>query len=345
VTSACVILCSYRRPRALLDCLRGLAAQTRAPDEVILVLRAEDAESQAALAEAPHSLALRVAPVREPGLVAARNAGLDAARADILVFCDDDTVAAPHWLARVVAHFDRDARVGGVGGRDRCHDGVRFDERRRAQVGRLQWWGRAVGNHHLGFGAPRPVDFLKGANMSFRAAAIAGLRFDTRLRGKGAQPDEDFAFSLSVARAGWTLIYDPEAVVDHYAAADQIRAYVAKHGLDDAKSYAEACHNHALTIWGHLGFSNRIVFRVWAAAIGTSVYPGLVQTFRFFLQGDPAAWLKFRLNQAAIAEVVNLRGGIAGMKVFLLLFLQKKKNLLFLKKKKQKDFISSRIAP
>jgi hypothetical protein len=35
-------------------------------------------------------------------------------------------------------------------------------------------------------------------------------------------------------------------------------------------------------------------------------------------------------------------GKAPGVKVFLLLFFQKKRNLLFLKKKKQKDFCSSR---
>jgi hypothetical protein len=215
-------------------------------------------------------------------------------------------VAAPSWLDRVLAHFIADARVGGVGGRDRCHEGTGFDDRRRRVVGRLQWWGRAIGNHHLGFGAARKVDWLKGANMSFRAAAVRGIWFDTRLRGSGAQAGDDLAFSLAVAGEGWTLVYDPAALMHHYPAADQLRCYVVRNGLDDPQLFAETCFNHSLTLWGRMGGARRAVYLVWASAIGVSTYPGLLQAVRFWWRGDRAAWRKFRLNLAAVFEVVGL---------------------------------------
>jgi len=303
MTTVAVLICTYRRPDALLPCLAGLAAQTRLPDDVILVVRPSDGATHEAMsARAPDGLPWRIVSVHEPGLVAARNAGLAALQSDVVAFCDDDTVASPEWLARVLAHFE-DAAVGGVGGRDRCHDGVAFDDRRRAVVGHLQWWGRAIGNHHLGFGAARRVDFLKGANMSFRAEAVRGRWFDTRLRGKGAQANDDLSFSLSVARGGWKLLYDPAASVDHYAASDQLRAYVVQPGLPDPLSYQETCFNHALILWEHLSPARRAVFAAWSTLIGVGNYPGLLQAVRFWMRGDPAAWRKFRINQAAIREV------------------------------------------
>ena len=298
-----VLICTYRRPDALLPCLAALAAQTRLPDDVILVVRPSDLATHEALAaRAPDGLPWRIVPVHEPGLVAARNAGLAAQHCDVVAFCDDDTVASPEWLARVLAHF-ADPAVGGVGGRDRCNDGHGFDDRQRAVVGHLQWWGRAIGNHHLGFGAARRVDFLKGANMSFRAEAIRGLWFDTRLRGKGAQANDDLSFSLAVARGGWKLLYDPAALVNHYAAADHLRSYVVKPGLPDPVSYGDACFNHAIALWEHMGFSQRVVFMAWATLVGVGNYPGLLQAVRFWLRRDPAAWRKFRINQAALREV------------------------------------------
>jgi GT2 family glycosyltransferase len=302
-----VVICTHRRPAALLACLDGLAAQSRLPDEVLVVVRPSDTETQAALAARPaDGVAWRLVPVDEPGLVAARNAGLAANRCDIITFCDDDTVALPGWLETVAAHFAADARIGGVGGRDRCHDGTGFDDRRRRLVGRLQWWGRAIGNHHLGFGDARRVDFLKGANMSFRASALRGLWFDTRLRGKGAQPHDDFSFSLAVARAGWTLVYDPAALVHHYPAADQSRSYVVRNGLADPALFAESCFNHSLILWERMGGMRRGVYLVWAILIGVSTYPGMLQAVRFWWRGDVAAWHKFRLNLAAVFEVVGL---------------------------------------
>jgi GT2 family glycosyltransferase len=302
-----VVICTHRRPAALLTCLDGLATQSRLPDDVLVVVRPADTATLEALAARPaDGVKWRVVPVHEPGLVAARNAGLAANRCDVVTFCDDDTVAGPDWLACVLAHFAADDRVGGVGGRDRCHDGMAFDDRRRRVVGRLQWWGRAIGNHHLGFGAAREVDFLKGANMSFRAAAVRGLWFDTRLRGKGAQPHDDFLFSLAVAWSGWRLVYDPAALVHHYPAADQLRSYVVRNGLDDPQSYADACFNQSLTLWGRMGGARRAVYLVWASAIGVSNYPGLLQAVRLWWRGDTAAWRKFRLNLGALLEVVGL---------------------------------------
>ena len=78
--------------------------------------------------------------------------------------------------------------------------------------------GKICGNHHLGVGAPRTVSLLKGANMIYRRSAVGGLRFDTRLRGKGAQPCNDLSFSLSVRRTGWKMVYDPRVAVDHFPA-------------------------------------------------------------------------------------------------------------------------------
>lgn len=307
VASIGVVICTYRRPEALLTCLAGLAVQSRLPDDVQVVVRPNDAATLEALAgRKMDGLPVRAVPVHEPGLVAARNAGLAANRSDIVAFCDDDTVASPEWLARVHAHFAGDRAVGGVGGRDRCHDGTAFDDRQRRVVGCVQWWGRTIGNHHLGFGPAREVQYLKGANMSFRAAAIRGLWFDTRLRGKGAQPGDDFAFSLAVGRAGWKLLYDPAAVVDHYAAADQLRSYVVRPGLADPVSYGESCFNQAFTLWNNMGAARRAIYLIWAACIGTSTYPGLVQAIRFQLRGDPAAWRKCLLNLAALRDVVAI---------------------------------------
>ena len=214
--TAAIIIASYRRPAELRRCLLALPAQRRAPEEVIVVARADDAATQALLATAEIRALpwLRPVTVTQPGVVAARNAALDACRSDVVAMIDDDTVPHPDWLERLLAHY-ADPAVGAVGGRDRCHDGTQFDEARAAPVGRLQWFGRPIGNHHRGHGAVRPVDFLKGANMSFRAEAVATLRFDRRLRGRGAGPHEDLAFSLAVRRAGWQVLNDPRATVDH----------------------------------------------------------------------------------------------------------------------------------
>ena len=50
------------------------------------------------------------------GLSGARNTGVGAATGAVIAFLDDDAVAAPGWLASLLAPFD-DPTVGCVGGR------------------------------------------------------------------------------------------------------------------------------------------------------------------------------------------------------------------------------------
>lgn len=309
----CVIICTYRRPDVLARCLDGLAAQSRLPDDVILVVRPTDHATHAVLAARPtDALPWRVVPVDRAGLIAARNAGLAACASDIVAFCDDDTVAGPDWISGIAAHFVADPRLGGLGGRDRCHDGTGFDDRRRRMVGRVQWFGRPVGNHHLGYGAARPVHFLKGANMSYRLRATRGLRFDERLRGAGAQPHDDLAFSLAVHRAGWRLVYDPAvALTHHVASAEAPRTYVASTGLPDAAGFYDCCFNLALTLEDHLHGVRRLACRAWILLIGMRVCPGLLQVARMLPAEGAVAWQKYHLAQRAVTDAVAFRGAPA----------------------------------
>ncbi len=304
VRTIAVVICTYRRPDAVVLCLEALGRQTRLPSDVILVVRPDDEGTHAALSGwAPGALPTRVLAVTRPGLVAARNVGLEACRSDVVAFCDDDTVAHPEWLARIMAHFEADPALGGLGGRDRCHDGTAFDERQRHPVGRLQWFGRAIGNHHLGRGAPQEVQILKGANMTYRTEAIGPMRFDGRLRGKGAQAHDDLAFSLTLHRRGWRLLYDPAVAMDHYCSRpDQPRAYVAGRTLPDAQALADASYNYVLAIWPSLPPAGKAVSLTWFFLVGMRVCPGLMQAVRLTPSQRLVAWQKFAISQRGVLE-------------------------------------------
>ena len=177
--SLSVVVPTYRRPEDLVRCLEALKKQSRSADEVLVVARKTDIDTWTKLQQFnPGPLPLKTLGVTVPGSVAALNTALDAVKGEIIVFTDDD--AAPHtdWLARIEAHFSADDQIGGVGGRDWIHvNGKPLCGRPCKIVGKLQWFGRTIGNHHQGEGPPREVDILKGVNMSFRRTAIAHLRF------------------------------------------------------------------------------------------------------------------------------------------------------------------------
>ena len=183
-----VVVPTYRRPTDLARCLNALGQQTRPIDEVIVTIRDIDSATWEFMAEfGDRTLPLQTIRVEEPGVIAAMNLAFAHAKGEIIALTDDDAAPRPDWTARLEAHFLADDRVGGVGGRDWVHQGGQTLDDARPVVGKLQWFGRVIGNHHLGVGAAQSVDVLKGVNMAWRRSAIDGRRFDDRLRGTGAQ--------------------------------------------------------------------------------------------------------------------------------------------------------------
>jgi len=275
-----VLIPTYLRPQDLARCLKALQKQTRLADEVLVVVRDIDVETWAFFKVFnPAPLPLRIVMVNIPGQVAALNAGLDSAQGDTIAITDDDAVPRTDWLARIETHFLSDNRVGGVGGRDWMYYGTELADGARELVGRVQWFGRVVGNHHFGIGEPREVDVLKGVNMSYRRTAITGLRFDQRLKGTGAQVHNELAFSFAVKQAGWKLIYDPMIVVDHYLAQ---RFDEDQRDKFNPTALSNQVHNETLALLEYLPPLRRSVFLTWATLVGTRDSLGFVQWLRFF---------------------------------------------------------------
>ena len=176
-----VVVPTYARPAELARCLASIRAQTIAPHEVLVTVRNTDVATRPVVeALAATWPQLRIVSVTRAGVVAAMNAALDSATGDIFALTDDDAEPAADWLERMGRVFDLETDVGGVGGKD-LQSGVAD---RRSDVGRLQWFGRVIGNHHTGTGAARDVDVLKGACCAFRMNALRTIRFDQRLRGQ-----------------------------------------------------------------------------------------------------------------------------------------------------------------
>jgi len=264
------------------------------PDEVLVVARDTDSETKALLQSLDlSSLVLRTVTVKLPGQLAAMNAALSVARGDIIAITDDDAAPHPDCLARIEAHFQADSKLGGVGGRDWLYHGERLEGGARKTVGKVQWFGRVVGNHHLGVGGPKEVDVLKGVNMSYQRTFLQGMHFDERLRGAGAQVHNDMAFSLAVKRAGWKLIYDPAVAVNHYPAPcldeDQRHRF-------SAEALSDMVHNETLILLEYLLPLRRLAFAVWALFVGTRSAFGVVQWLRFLPHEGRLAGMKLRAS-------------------------------------------------
>lgn len=285
-----VLVPTFRRPADLARCLVALQQQERAVEEVVVVARPDDTATHECLRDpaVKGALPLSVVPIEQPGQVAALNRGLDAASGDVIAIIDDDAAPHPDWAARIAAAFEGDAGLGALGGRDWIHVDGRVLDGEKALIGTVMWSGKVVGNHHLGVGAAREVDVLKGANMSYRREAIRGIRFDARLRGAGAQVHNDMAFSMSVQRAGWKVVYDPCVAVDHF-----VGKRFDEDGRD-AQTLAAVCNsafNFHLTLREHLPPLRREAAWWGYALIGTRTYPGVAHVMLALLSRRGGAQL------------------------------------------------------
>ena len=255
-----VIVPSYRRPRDLERCLEALAAQSRPPDEILIVLRETDSPTQQLVARFQGKLRSLVAvPVVEPGLIQAMNCGLANAKGDFIVFTDDDSEPEADWLERIERTFE-DERIGAVGGRDWLQlpdEPALFAPAEVTKVGVLSWYGKQHGNHHCPLrGHARTVMFLKGVNMAYRTSALGKYRVDTRLRGTGAQVGSELDLCMHIRRSGSKVLFDDRILVKHYSSArpgGEDRTDV------DGQIWKDTCYNTHYLVAKHFGW-----FQAWS---------------------------------------------------------------------------------
>jgi glycosyltransferase involved in cell wall biosynthesis len=190
-----VIVCAYNEERYVAACLHSLLAQTRLPDEVILVNNASTDRTGDIARAIP---GVRVIDEARKGLVMAREAGRLAATGDVLAYLDADCRAPLWWLERVERRFARSPRVVAVTGPYRFYD--------------WDWWGRlliraydmtlAPATHVLVQYVLRIGAILYGGNFAVRADGLAKIGgFDTSIEFHGE--DTNLARRLSAVGRVW----------------------------------------------------------------------------------------------------------------------------------------------
>jgi peptidoglycan-N-acetylglucosamine deacetylase len=109
-----VILPAYNEEQLLARCLTSLLNQDCTDDYEVIVVDNASTDGTRAIA---HEFGVRVISCAERGAFPARQAGARAARGEILVQADADTVYPADWLSRLAAHFARRPNLVALGGR------------------------------------------------------------------------------------------------------------------------------------------------------------------------------------------------------------------------------------
>jgi GT2 family glycosyltransferase len=204
-----VVLCTYNRAALLAPALQRLLSQSAdAPlYEVVLVDNNSVDETRAVI---ERYIASSVTPVRyvfEPrqGLSNARNAGIAAARSEIVAFTDDDVLVAEDWVQVIKRAFDEHPDIECLGGRILPV----WPSTPPAWLTRLHWVGplalQDCGDHPFIVDARRPV-CVAGANFAFRKRVFARLG----LFSPDFPRSEDTEFMLRLWRTGAGALYVPE---------------------------------------------------------------------------------------------------------------------------------------
>jgi glycosyltransferase involved in cell wall biosynthesis len=114
-----VIVCAYNEDRFLSACLHSLLAQTRPPDEIIVVNNASTDRTGAIARSIP---GVRVVDEPDKGLVVARETGRRHASGELLAFVDADCRAPLRWVERLEQRFRKYPAIVGVTGPYRFYD-------------------------------------------------------------------------------------------------------------------------------------------------------------------------------------------------------------------------------
>jgi glycosyltransferase involved in cell wall biosynthesis len=170
-----VIVCAHNEARYLPACLHSVLAQSRVPDEILVINNASTDETPVVASQIPH-----VIVVDEPrkGLVVAREAGRRRATGDVLIYLDADCRAPLTWVECIERRFARDAALIALSGPYRYYD--------------WDWVGRALIRAYDFTLAPATQLLVKyllrmgtifyGGNFAVRRDALAAIGgFDTSI--------------------------------------------------------------------------------------------------------------------------------------------------------------------
>lgn len=216
-----VVICTYNRCFTLARALDSVAAQLL-PDsvswEVVVVDNNSCDQTREVVEDYGRRFPGRFRYVFEPhqGLSRARNAGIHAARGEIIAFTDDDVIADSNWLRNLTASLF-DGKCAGAGGRIVPPPDFTPPDW-YAMDGTMDLPGAFLPLFDLGNETCEMKKAPYGANMAFHKSMFEKhgmFRVDLGRFGDNLLMGEDTNFGNLLISAGEVLRYEPSALVQH----------------------------------------------------------------------------------------------------------------------------------
>lgn len=221
-----IVISTRDRASSLRRCLESCIRLDYPSYEIIVVDNAPSTPATRQVVETlRHTLPVHYVLEQRPGLSIAHNTGALIAKGELLAFTDDDVEVDPDWLKQLVTGFQVAPGVGCVTGAILPAELVT-----PAQVLLEEFGGYYRGSDVLLFdladNRPKGLPLFPysggiyggGANMAFTRRALGAIGgFDPALgAGTKAMGGDDLAAFFDVIASGFTLVYQPSAVVRHY---------------------------------------------------------------------------------------------------------------------------------
>ncbi len=223
-----VVICTLNGAKRLARCLTAVRNQSLGRNFQLIVVDDGSTDHSAEVAAAFDAEVIRHETNR--GVAAARNTGLDAARAPIVASLDDDCEAEPDWLERLLAGLvDGVAGVGGsvlpapsdgyFGGyleRNNPLAPLEIDlaSNTRIVYRFLRYLLRNARPAPLG---ERPVHAFATANAAFRLTVLRDLGgFDENFCGGEGGEDIDLCLRIGDKYGPGALRFEPSAIIHHH---------------------------------------------------------------------------------------------------------------------------------
>jgi glycosyltransferase involved in cell wall biosynthesis len=271
-----LVICTYNRADILPRCLSAACRQTipLSDYQVVIVDNASTDHTRHVVKQFGGPRGLDIHYVYHPvkGLSHARNAGMAAACAPILVYIDDDAIAAPDLLWHLLRTFDSHERAACAGGR--------IDITLPAQL--PKWYSSFFDGYYSKFDlgttevtkAQEIWQYPFGANIAFRSEPLRSIGgFNTTMGriGKDYSGGEEIDAVIRLAQLGYEVFYNPAAVVRHVILPSRVHwAHIAKSALAAGKSWAyyemellPGKHGLKGDIWAMLATIRQMAGAVW----------------------------------------------------------------------------------
>jgi GT2 family glycosyltransferase len=243
-----LIICTYMRPKPLLQLLQSVSEQTLYPDEILIIDGSTNGETQRIVtANFFKNLNYFLVPNEHRGLTKQRNFGIARVglNMEVVCFLDDDTVLEKEYFEELLNTYKVYPEALGVGGY--IHNETKWEDvgvNYKPKINEFYFdgWKRKEGSRFIlrkkmgldsdcppGFSSlfshGRSVGFLPpngkiyeveqfmGGVSSFRKPIFERFQFSTYFEGYGLYEDADFC--LRVAKTG-KLYLNTKAKLNHY---------------------------------------------------------------------------------------------------------------------------------